>query len=127
MSMHRDELQHSPVPRMILTQVTGIAGVAVVAGGLWVWGYSEVWAESAQRVSAGLWAGRSLAVGMIAFGQILFAWWVVPHLFSRGGRFAEEGEAARGYFEQAVTLVAGLTWLLATVCAAALAAAAGWI
>jgi hypothetical protein len=111
---------------MLLTQVTGIAGVAVVAAGLWVWGYSEVWAESAQRVPAGLWACRSLAVGMMALGQVLFAWWVVPHLFSRAGRFGEQPGVVRGYFEQVVTLVAGLTWLIATVCALALAAAAGW-
>lgn len=123
--------RQNPSPASVLTwmlfmQIAGIAGVAAVAGGLWIWGYAEVWAESARRVPAGLWALRSLSVAAIALGQILFAWWVVPHLFARSGRLRNRRDLERGYFEQVLTLIAGMAMLFAVVCGLALAAAAGW-
>ena len=115
--MTRRHDQSSAISRLLLTQGGVLLGVALVAIGLWLWGRSGIWAESAQRVDVALWSIRAFAAASIAGGQAVFAWLVVPGLV---------GRASRGVFEQSVTLVSTLVVALTGVCGIALSAAAGW-
>jgi hypothetical protein len=64
--------------------VPAAAGVAMVMAGLWCWQTAVVHAQTADRPDLAGWAVRFAGVALLATGQVVIAWAVLPMLYRRG-------------------------------------------
>ena len=94
--------------RRAAAHACAVAGVGLVAAGLWLWGESPTLAQRATRVQSADYALKSAAVALVAAAQVCFAAGVVSAYF-RAGR-VERFFAAAGFLA-ALIAAAAAAWL----------------